>query len=157
MTPTVFSRILLPLLVLASTVGIYLNYINFPFKNSTKQCNIDLTQECIVFDQDQQISVTFLQEIEVEEEISLTITTKTDTKIKQMWVQGVNMYMGKNAVIVESVYAKEMKKVYYAHLFLGSCSEPEMRWQLIVRTTDNNELEQTWFFNFSTDRNKKTE
>ena len=115
----------------------------------------DLTQECIVFDQDQQISVQFLQEIEVEEKISLTITTKTDAKIKKMWVQGVNMYMGKNAVLVDSMYAKEMKKVYNAHLFLGSCSEPEMRWQLIVQTTDNNELEQSWFFNFSTDRNKK--
>jgi hypothetical protein len=154
---TFFSRILLPLLVFATAVGIYLNYIDFPLKNSVKQCNIDLTQECIVFDQGQQISVQFLQEIEVEEEISFTITTTTDTKIKNMWVQGVNMYMGKNAVIVESVYAKEMKKVYKAHLFLGSCSEPEMRWQLIVRTTDNNEFEQSWFFNFSTDRNKKTE
>ena len=81
-------------------------------------------------------------------------TYVNDTKIKQMWVQGINMYMGKNAVIVDSVYAKEMKKVYNAHLFLGACSEPKMRWQLIVQTTDNDEIVKSWFFNFSTDRNK---
>ena len=83
MKPTFFARILLPLLVFAAAVGIYINYIDSPLKKSKKQCNIDLTQECIVFDQDQQISVQFLQEIEVEEKISLTITTTTDTKIKK--------------------------------------------------------------------------
>jgi hypothetical protein len=155
--PTFFARILLPLLVFAGAVGIYINYIDSPLKKSKKQCNIDLTQECIVIDQGQQISVQFLQNIEVEEEISFTVTVPNNTRIKQMWVQGINMYMGKNAVVVDSVYAKEMKKVYNAHLFLGSCSEPAMRWQLIIQTTDNNELEQSWFFNFSTDRNKKAE
>jgi len=155
--PTFFARILLPLLVFAAAVGIYINYIDSPLKKSKKQCNIDLTQECIVIDQGQQISVQFLQNIEVEEEISLTVTVPNNTRIKQMWVQGINMYMGKNAVVVDSVYAKDMKKVYNAHLFLGSCSEPAMRWQLIIQTTDNNELEQSWFFNFSTDRNKKAE
>ena len=157
MKPTFFARILLPLLVFAAAVGIYINYIDSPLKKSKKQCNIDLTQECIVIDQGQQISVQFLQNIEVEEEISLTVTVPNNTRIKQMWVQGINMYMGKNAVVVDSVYAKDMKKVYNAHLFLGSCSEPAMRWQLIIQTTDNNELEQSWFFNFSTDRNKKAE
>ena len=157
MKPTFFARILLPLLVFAAAVGIYINYIDSPLKKSKKQCNIDLTQECIVIDQGQQISVQFLQNIEVEEEISLTVTVPNNTRIKQMWVQGINMYMGKNAVVVDSVYAKEMKKVYNAHLFLGSCSEPAMRWQLIIQTTDNNELEQSWFLNFSTDRNKKAE
>ena len=154
MKPTFFARILLPLLVFAAAVGIYINYIDSPLKKSKKQCNIDLTQECIVNDQGQQISVQFLQNIEVEEEISLTVTVPNNTRIKQMWVQGINMYMGKNAVVVDSVYAKDMKKVYNAHLFLGACSEPKMRWQLIVQTTDNDEIVKSWFFNFSTDRNK---
>ncbi|PKG99493.1 hypothetical protein [Paraglaciecola sp. MB-3u-78] len=155
MNPTFFARILLPLLVFTAAVGIFLNYTDSPSIKSTKQCNIDLTQECIVFNNGQQISVRFLQEIEVEEELLLTITVPNNTKIKQMWVQGINMYMGKNAVLNDSVYAKEDKKVYNARLFLGSCSEPAMRWQLIIQTLDNNELEQSWFFNFSTDRNKK--
>ena len=157
MKPTFFARILLPLLVFTVAIGIFLNYTNPPSIKSTKQCNIDLTKECIVFDNGQQISVKFLQVIEVEEEILLTITVPNNTKIERMWVQGINMYMGKNAVLSDSVYAMEEKKVYNARLFLGACSEPAMRWQLIIQTTDNNELEQSWFFNFSTDRNNKTE
>lgn len=157
MNPTFFTRILLPLLVFSAAVGIYLNYTDSPAIKTTKQCNIDLTQECVVFDNNQQISVQFKQEIEVEEELLLTITVPKDTEISQMWVQGINMYMGKSAVLTDSVYVENNKKIYNAFLFLGSCSEPEMRWQLIIQTTDGKQTELSWFFNFSTDRNKKTE
>jgi hypothetical protein len=152
---TFFAKILLPLLVFAAAVGVFLNYTDSPSIKSTKQCNIDLTQECVVFGNNGQISVRFLQEIEVEEELLLNIIVPKNTKIKQMWVHGVNMYMGKNAVLTDSVYAEGIKKVYNARLFLGSCSEPAMRWQLIIKTEDDTQLEQSWFFNFSTDRNKK--
>lgn len=154
MNPTFFTRILLPLLVFAAAIGIFLNYTDSLSIKSTKQCNIDLTQECVVFSNNQQISVQFLQEIELEEELALKITIPNSTKIKQMWVQGVNMYMGKSAVLTDSIYVEETKKVYNGHLFLGACSEPLMRWQLIIQTEDNTQVEQSWFFNFSTDRNK---
>jgi hypothetical protein len=120
----------------------------------TKQCNINLTQECVVFDDVQRISVRFLQEIEVEEELLFTITVPNNTNVKKMWVQGINMYMGKSAALTDSIYADEGKKVYNSRLFLGSCSEPAMRWQLIIQTTDEKQAEQSWFFNFSTNRNK---
>jgi hypothetical protein len=156
LNPTFFARISFPLLVFAAVVGIFLNYTDSSNIKETKQCNIDLIQECVVFDNGQQISVRFLQKIEVEEELLLTITVPNNTKIEKMWVQGINMYMGKNAIISDSVYVKEEQKVYNARLFLGSCSEPLMRWQLIIQTTSNDELVQSWFFNFSTDRNKKS-
>jgi hypothetical protein len=152
-----FAKTLLPLLVLAAVIGLFLNYTDSPPIKATKQCSIDLTQECVVFDNNKQVSVQFLQEIELEEELTLIITVPNNTKIKQMWVQGINMYMGKNAVMVDSIYAKEQQKVYNARLFLGSCSEPAMRWQLIIQTTDESMLEQSWLFNFTTDRNKKVE
>ncbi|MFT5924000.1 MAG: hypothetical protein ACJASL_005037 [Paraglaciecola sp.] len=157
MNHTFFARILLSLLVFAASVGLFLNYTDSSPVKTTKQCNIDLTQECVVFFNGHQVSVQFLQEIEVEEELLLIITVPNDTKIKKMWVQGINMYMGKNALIIDSVYAKGQQKVYNARLFLGSCSEPAMRWQLIIQTTDESQSEQSWFFNFATDRNKKTE
>ena len=143
------------MLVLTAAIGLFLNYTYSPSLKLTKQCNIDLTQECVVFSNEQQISVRFLQEIEVEEELLLTITVAKNTNIKAMWVQGINMYMGKSAVLTDSVYAQENQKVYNARLFLGSCSEPEMRWQLIIQTEDDAQQEHSWFFNFSTDRNKK--
>ena len=156
LNPTFFARILLPLLVFAAAIGLFLNYTDSPSIKPTKQCNIDLTQECVVFDNEQQISVRFLQRIEVEEELFLTITVPNNTKIKKMWVQGINMYMGKNAVLSDSVYAQKLKKVYNARLFLGSCSEPAMKWQLVIQTINKHQSEQSWFFNFSTDRNKKS-
>jgi hypothetical protein len=152
---TFFARILLPLLVFAAAVGLFLNYTDSLTVKSTKQCNIDLTQECTVFNNHQQISVQFKQQIKVEEELLIIITVPNDTKITQMWVQGINMYMGKNAVMTDSIYADKGKKVYNARLFLGSCSEPVMRWQLIIQTADDTQTQQSWFFNFSTDRNKK--
>lgn len=157
MNPTFFARLLLPLLVFTAGIGIFLNYTDSPPTKSTKQCNIDLTQECVVFDNEQKLSVKFLQEVEVEEELLLTISVPNNTNIQEMWVQGINMYMGKSAVLTDSIYAQDGKKVYNARLFLGSCSEPVMRWQLIIKTEDASQIEQTWFFNFSTDRNKKTE
>jgi hypothetical protein len=154
--PTFFAKIILPLLVFTAAVGLFLNYTDSSPIKTTKQCNIDLTQECVVFDKNKQISVQFLQVIELEEELALTVTVPNNTNITQMWVQGINMYMGKNAVIVDSVYAKKQQKVYNARLFLGSCSEPLMRWQLIIQTSDESQSEQSWFFNFATDRNKES-
>jgi hypothetical protein len=156
LNPTFFAKILLPLLIFIAVIGMFLNYTDSPPIKSTKQCNIDLTQECVVFDNEQQISVRFLQEVELEEELLLTIRVPNNTQVKKMWVQGINMYMGKSAVLTPSVDAEEGKKVYNARLFLGSCSEPLMRWQLVIQTTDENGIEQSWFFNFSTDRNKKS-
>ena len=155
MNPTFFTKILLPLLVFAASVGLFLNYTDSSPVNSTKQCNIDLTQECVVFDNGQLISVQFLQEIELEEELRLVVKIPNNTNIKQMWVQGINMYMGKSAVLTDSIYEQENQKVYNARLFLGACSEPSMKWQLIIQTIDVTQTEQSWFFNFSTDRNKK--
>jgi hypothetical protein len=154
--PTFFAKSLLPLLVFAAAMGMFLNYTDSPPIKPTKQCNLDLTQECVVFDANQQITVRFLQEIEVEEELLLTITVPKNTKIQKMWVQGINMYMGKSAVLADSIYAEDDKKVYKARFFLGSCSEPAMKWQLIIQTEDDLQSKQSWFFNFSTDRNKKS-
>jgi hypothetical protein len=112
--------------------------------------------ECIILSDGLQISVQFLQDIEVEEELLLSIKTPSSTEIGQVWVQGINMYMGKSAVLANSIYLEEGKKVHNASMFLGSCSEPFMRWQLIIETIDDKQKKQTWFFNFSTDRNKES-
>lgn len=156
MLPIFYAKIFLPLLLLTAAFGMYLNYADPPIIGSGKQCKIDLTQECIVIENEQQVSVRFLQEIEIEEENLLVIKVHKDIRIKQMWVQGINMYMGKNAVIIDSVYVQSTKKVYNSRLLLGSCSEPAMRWQLVIQTTDDSQSEMSWFFNFSTNRNKKS-
>jgi hypothetical protein len=137
-------------------IGIFLSYTTSISTQPKKQCDIEKTLPCVVFNNGQQISVQFLQQIEVEEEITLSIELPKNTKIEKMWVQGLNMYMGKSAVITDNIYVQDTRKVYNARLFLGSCSEPAMRWQMIVETSNDSGLQQSWFFNFSTDRNKKS-
>lgn len=156
MNPTFFTKILLPLLFFAAIIGFFLNYTDPITVNATKQCDIDLTQQCKLLHDNQQISVRFLQAIEVEEELLLSITVPSNTNINQMWVQGVNMYMGKTAVLADSIDQDDETKTYNARLFLGACSEPKMKWQLIIQTIDLVGKEQSWFVNFSTDRNKKS-
>tara|TARA_R110000751_G_scaffold91266_3_gene178992 strand:- start:193838 stop:194308 length:471 start_codon:yes stop_codon:yes gene_type:complete len=156
LNPTFFTKILLPLLVFAAFIGIFLNYTDSTTVGSTKQCNIDLTQECTVFENNQQISVRFLQQIEVEEELLLTIAVPNKSNIEKMWVQGINMYMGKSAVLTDNISLDDDQKVYNARIFLGACSEPLMKWQFIIQTIDETGNKQSWFFNFSTDRNKKS-
>jgi hypothetical protein len=154
---TFFARISIPLLVCAVVLGVFFNYTGPQNINSKKQCTIELTQKCVVFDNGQQISVQFLQEMELEEEILINIIIPKNSTIKNMWVQGINMYMGKTAIITDNTYVQDTQKVYNARLFLGACSEPAMKWQMIIQTSTNNELMQSWFFNFSTNRNKKAE
>ena len=125
----------------------------------SKQCNLDLKQECEVFSSNQQVSVQFLQTIELEEELFFIVKVPKEQQIENMWVQGINMYMGKNIPQIESTYIKDDYKIYKARLFIGACSEPLMKWQLVIYTTQNqitaNAETNSWFFNFTTDRNKK--
>lgn len=132
-----------------------MTYIYRPVTNSTKQCAIKKTDVCHLLSDDRQVSVQFEQPIEIEEELLLTIALPADVKIQSMWVQGVNMYMGKTAVLVDSSYQQKNNIVHQARLFLGACSEPKMKWQLVIKTIDDKKLEQSWFYNFTTDRNKK--
>lgn len=144
------------MLVFAAIISFFLNYSDSPTVKVTKQCNIDLTQECVVFANGNEISVQFLQQPEVEEELLLKIAIPKNAKISDMWIQGINMYMGKSAVLTDSIYNKNDQKIYNSRLFLGACSEPVMRWQLIIQTISETNLEQSWFFNFTTDRNKNS-
>lgn len=131
-------------------LGLVLNYTLINQGDTSKQCKIDLQQECILSNDDLQVSVQFLQAIEVEEELKLQIKIPEDAKVVQMWVQGVNMYMGKHAVLTDAIFAQNGFKLYQASLFLGACSESKMKWQLIIQTENSEEAKESWFFNFDT-------
>jgi hypothetical protein len=108
--------------------------------------------ECSLNVGEQKLSVKFAQTIELEEELSLEINIPNTQILKNVWVQGVNMYMGKTPVIVESNYVQNESVVHQGKLFLGACSESNMIWQLIVQTKDIRNNTHTYFFNFKTNR-----
>lgn len=153
MNTTTIKRLTLLLLILVVIVGLILGYSDLNNSDSAKQCRIDLGQECVLFNNNQEVSVQFLQAIEVEEELKLQISIPKHFKIVNMWVQGVNMFMGKHSIFIDAVSLQQDQSVYSAHLFLGSCSEPKMKWQLIIQTQNAQKIEESWFFNFNTDRN----
>jgi len=149
-----FKQFIFLFLLLSVLTGLILSYTLFNTIESAKQCKIDLQQKCVLSSNEQQVSVQFMQAIELEEALQLRIEVAKDTEIIQMWVQGVNMYMGQHAVLTESVYVENNHKVYDSLLFLGACSETKMRWQLVIQTQKAQQDTEYWFYNFTTDRNK---
>ena len=129
-----------------------LNFLSTPNQNASTQCSLKETTECELTKQADHMSVQFLQNIELEEELKLRITANKNLKIEKMWVQGVNMFMGKTAVLIDSSYQGSNDIIHDATLFLGACSEPNMKWQLVIQTANSEQTKQSWFFNFATDR-----
>ncbi|WP_438865421.1 hypothetical protein [Neptunicella sp.] len=85
--------------------------------------------------------------IPLEEEITLKFTLPNELIVNQAWVTGINMYMGKTPVIIESVAGN----VTQAVTFLGSCSEPHMQW-LLSLDVENRQThqQQRLYFRFTT-------
>lgn len=71
---------------------------------------------------------TEFQQIPLEEEVKLELRFNDGLRPEKIWVEGINMYMGKIPVIIEQQDSGWLQGLF----FLGSCSEPHMRWQLIA-------------------------
>ncbi|WP_158968910.1 hypothetical protein [Paraglaciecola sp. L3A3] len=145
-----FSKILIILLVLSSIFGVFLYFHNDKYIIPSSQCDIDGMRVCRLINDQKILSVQFTQPIELEEELNLLIKVPESVVLHQTWVQGINMYMGKSAVMVESTYSEAGGLAYQSKLFLGACSEPDMKWQLVVQTKDSEQNIQSYFFNFET-------
>ncbi|MFT2090858.1 hypothetical protein [Paraglaciecola sp. 2405UD69-4] len=153
MSPTFFTRTLITVAIILVVVGVLFNQSNTLSIKQSTQCNLNGANYCELTNQNTSVSVEFDQDIALEEELMLRIDLAPSLKIKQAWVQGINMYMGKTAVILQNINHESSKTSYHGVLFLGACSEPDMKWQLIVQTTDANGNTKSWFFNFETHRN----
>lgn len=65
---------------------------------------------------------------EIEEPVTLTIRLPTGAVFERAWIEGVNMFMGKIPLILESQSAQTVSGWF----MLGACSEDLMQWQLVV-------------------------
>ncbi|MCF2947068.1 hypothetical protein L0668_03050 [Paraglaciecola aquimarina] len=153
MNPSFFNRILVSLLIFSALVGVFLFLNQSPLNNSPNQCVVDENSYCSITLGQELVYVRFLQEIELEEELQVQISLPKSHFLRSAWVQGVNMYMGKTPVIINqklTIEGGEGENSYQGVLFLGACSEPNMRWQLIVQTKDLNQTTQVFLVNFKT-------
>ena len=64
------------------------------------------------------------------------------------WIEGINMYMGKNQANIE--LDPETGKLQ-GWFFLGSCSEPIMQWRFYLKLKRENGEKQTLSFDFFTE------
>lgn len=89
------------------------------------------------------VSINILvNKIDIEEEIPMEFIVDEKYTLSHIWVEGMNMYMGRTPVLIDSNNNK------VGVMFLGSCSEPQMQWRINVELVNENgdkELEQFSF------------
>lgn len=78
---------------------------------------------------------TFSSIPEPEMSITVNFSLPDYLEIDSVWIEGVNMYMGKVPVLVEETEPGE----WSGWFMLGACSEPVMRWKMIMYLKNSNE------------------
>lgn len=104
-------------------------------ENKTEQnhCLLDKSQ-CLVIG-DENIQIRFLSDfIVAEQPVLFSVTTKKS--IAQIWLEGVNMNMGKIPLVIEAT-----DNGYSGVLFLGLCAQPTMVWLLNIEYTDGSQAQ----------------
>ena len=151
MNSSFFQKISVFTLIIACVVGLLIHFSPLSNSRESQQCNFDEETQCNLSTSSQKISVSRAASIELEEENRLTIRMPPELSIRDAWIQGINMYMGKTAIVLDQPTLVDGLHEYQGVFFLGACSEPKMRWQLVV-TLQNEEGRKTpFFFNFSTE------
>lgn len=75
------------------------------------------------------ISISFSHEpARIEKMMQVKISYLSNKIVEEVWVEGINMYMGRIPVV-----AVKADDIWLGEFFLGSCSEPKMQWQLVVK------------------------
>lgn len=150
MNKTFQSITTLSLLVLLISFAVYFKDPASPISGG-RQCELDDSLLCRFTDLNnnaQEVIVMFANKVQVEEQNDLKLTLPDDVELQDIWIQGVNMYMGKVAVLKQSSI---QTNVHNLQFFLGSCSEQNMRWQMVIVIKKASvQQPETYFINFKT-------
>ena len=97
-------------------------------------CNF-VNETCEFLIDDGLAIATFSTIPEPEESVTVNLSVPEGIEIESAWIEGVNMYMGKIPVLLDS----DDEGKWSGWFMLGSCSEPVMKWQLRlnVKGTDS--------------------
>lgn len=66
--------------------------------------------------------------IPLEEQVTIDFQLPSGAELLKAHIEGINMYMGRIPVLLERLDAQTVR----GQTFLGSCSEPSMKWRLIL-------------------------
>lgn len=124
-------RIFIVLMLTLSLVGIGLSTLTKRHHPSTDSDCFSTSLRCNIMHDSYQMQVSLSRPPEIEEQISLEIDLGEAPALESAWIEGVNMYMGKIHVPLERLDNGK----YAGWFMLGSCSEPNMEWQLYLKVT----------------------
>jgi hypothetical protein len=148
------SLLILSAFVLLLSLAVYLSGNHQGAVISARQCQLTESLSCrfaLANSDNEQVIVNFSANVQVEEQNALQLILPERFRITDIWIQGVNMYMGKVAVISQTKYSQHMQNDQEFMFFIGACSEPNMRWQLIIELENRTSHKTERFFvNFNT-------
>lgn len=154
MNQSIKSILILTAFVLLLSFAVYLTDKHQSTVTAAKHCQLTESLSCrfnLVELNNQQVIVNFSAKVQVEEQNAVQLILPTQLRLKQIWIQGVNMYMGKIAVVEQTQSSQKVLNNHQLMFFIGSCSEPNMQWQLIIELEDQiNRKTERFFVNFST-------
>ena len=155
MNQTIQSLSILSAFILVLSLAVYLTGTEQGGSTFSKQCQLNDTLICqfnLTEYSNEKVLVNFSTKVLVEEQNTVQLLLPETWNLKQIWIQGVNMYMGKIAVLEQTELSQPTNNTHSLWFFIGSCSEPHMRWQLIIELENRETLKTERFFvNFATD------
>lgn len=123
-----------------------INQFNNGYANlAAHECQL-ISTHCNVKIGDTDIKISVSAAPQIEEMTDLTISLVKPEQVEQVWVEGVNMYMGiipvpKNAASP----GQEASSEWQGWFSLGSCTEPNMQWRLAIKLKDQQQLALVYF------------
>lgn len=125
--PQLLTFIVFASLVIAVFAGIYFSDVNKSLTN-TAQCSLH-NNTCLFSNEILDLTLVFKQTPIVEEEIFIDFILSSNFVVKQAWIEGNNMYMGKTPIMINK---RNTGQITTGVTFLGGCSNPNMQWRLFV-------------------------
>lgn len=99
------------------------------------QCYLD-SSYCEFEIQDLTFKVEFDRfPLEIEEMTLINFSHPSEYTYDSGWVEGTNMFMGKMKLFTSAITQLQQNSQIDLELFLGACSEPQMRWKMVLNLT----------------------
>lgn len=104
--------------------------VNNSYNNEDKNSFCHLTDgACELTLTEGVMTVSLAGPLQPEEPLDITVNLPAELAIKQARIEGVNMYMG----VIPVLLTEQNDGVWSGWFMLGSCSEPQMQWQLLIQ------------------------
>ncbi len=127
---TVFLILAIATFIAVKTTGLLSEHVSNNTETIAEMNGCAIQNNYCEFIVDQQIfEVSFLDSPLVEEENRVSISSNENFTISRAWIEGINMYMGKSPVIIESATDNSAQALY----FLGSCNLETMQWRMLIQ------------------------